>query len=112
MQEAGLRREIVIGWSLLARHNSLDIRLTAAENLDALNKESEAQSAYQALMNDEKTPMAIRIRAAGRLAKQGRVPDTLVLLCEQVETDVTEETATREHGKHDGDDTRDFDPAD
>ena len=92
MQDAGLRRIVVIGWSLLARHTNLDIRLKAAENLDALNKESEAQSAYQALMNDEKTPMAIRIQAAGRLARLGRVPETLVLLCDQMESN----PATRE----------------
>ena len=86
LQEANLRREVVIGWSLLARHNDLDIRLKAAENLDALNRESESQSAYQALMNDEGAPTAIRIRAAGRLVKLGRMPETLVLLCDQMES--------------------------
>ena len=86
MQQSFSKREVVIGWSLLARHSNLDIRLKAAENLDELAKVSEAQSAYMALMNDEETPMPIRIQAAGRLARQGKLPETLALLCEQMET--------------------------
>ncbi len=86
MQESFTTREVVIAWSLLARHSDLDIRLKAAESLDDLNRLSEAGSAYLALKNDENTTMSIRIQAAGRLARQGKLPETLGMLCEQMES--------------------------